>query len=489
MHEVMDTKTAGLGKLTIDRSQRPTRSGGGRLVLLILALIVCAALAATAWWYYRTTGSAIAASLSPQTIDVTLLRIERPRTDTGPVVLVATGKIVSDRKVNVATKVSGQIVEMNVEQGDHVEQGQVLARIEEIAYRAARDESAANVERFRHEIARAESDHARALAAVAQAQADLDLARRDYERLSRLYNAQQASEKEYLDAKDKYQRAEAALKVARAAVGVAAAAVDSAKAQVAASEAALRLVQKRLDDCAIRAPISGVILERNAQVGDFLAAEGGRGANANAQLVAIADMTRLRVEIDISERDIGRIHRGQPARITPDANRQHAYDGHVMWIDPKGDYAKATVQVKVRIHDPGPDLRIDGSAKVEFLGGGAADSTAPGRSPASQPGAQTSPATASDHQGAAATGSQSSAALWLPKSAVKMPAGSGTGTVFTVRDDHAQAHTVKIGVRGDKQVQILGGIEPGWEIIRDGLDKIEDGTPVRVVRRTTAAES
>src|SRR5690606_8225607 len=121
-------------------------------------------------------------------------------------------------------------------------------------------------------------------------------------------------------------------------------ALNEARAQVEQSQAALDWAEKVLRDCDVLAPIAGVVLERNVEVGDFVAAEGGLGANANAQFGTIADMTKLRVEVDISELDIARLRKGMRCRITPDAYKDRRYPGYIMWIDPGANYSKATVQ-------------------------------------------------------------------------------------------------------------------------------------------------
>lgn len=448
-----EERVAGLGRLAIDRAQRPRHSRRPWVLVLALLAAVAALAAGGGWWYYRTTGVNIAAALTRRPVRVTLAAVPRqPQTRQAPVVLLATGRIVSDRKVNVATKVSGQIVELNVEQGDHVEQDQVLARIEDVIYRAQRDEAAAIVSGNKLAVARAETEHVRAAASVTEARADLELEQRNYQRLERLRGGGQASDFEFLNARNRYQAAAAALEVAQAAEASTLTAIELARSELAASESVLRIAQKRLDDCAIVAPIAGVILERNAQVGDFLAFEGGRGANANAQLVSIADMSLLRVEIDVTERDVHRLYAGQRARITPDANPAHVYDGSLMWIDPLGNYAKATVQVKVRIENPGPDLRVEGSAKVEFLG--ATEETA---SDGDKPPVQ-----------------------WLPKSMLKLTPGSDEALVFSVIKGRAAAHPVRIGARSDTAVEVLSGVYPGMELIAEGLAEIEDGAPVEV---------
>lgn len=454
MSETAQRDISALSKLAIRREQRP--SGASRAWVLFGAILVllAAVVAGGAYWYYRTTGLNIIAALAQKPVEVSLFTVPRQETAAPAVALVANGKIVSDRQVNVATKVSGQLVELHFEQGDRVEKDQVLARVEDVIYRAQRDEAAATVERRKADVLRSAAELERARAALQQAAANLEFEQRNYERLRGLREADRASDLEVSDAKDRYLAAAAAAEMARATIGSAEAAVQMARADLSATEATLRLLQKRLDDCDIRAPIAGVILERNAQVGDFVAAEGGRGAQANAQLARVADMRLLRVEIDVSERDVGRIRAGQPAKVTPDADKAATYDGHVMWVDPIGNYAKATVQVKVRIENPGPELRVEGSARVEFLNPASVTSAPAGV--AAQP------------------------AVWLPKAAVKLAAGSPDGVVFTVLGDKAVANAVKIGARTDNSVEVLSGVYPGMQIVAENAEKLSDGAPLRV---------
>lgn len=439
-----------LERLRIDKNQRPVTTGRPWLPVALISLVVLCIAGGGAYWYYRTTGVNIVAAMSEKPIDVRTYTIPRSQTnDQGEVVLVANGKIVSDVRVNVATKVSGQITDLYIEQGDTVEKGQVLARIETDVYEAQRDQAKAGVEQLRRTITQTKANHKRDLAAVDEARSDYEWRKYNYDRLKNLAERHQASDVELTEARLTLEGAAAALSKADATAKSTESAITVMEAELEASDAALRLQQKRLDDCAIRAPVSGVILERNAQVGDFLAAEGGLGANANAQLVSIADMTLLRVEIDVSERDIHRLHANQRARITPDAYQSDVFDGHVMWIDPIGDYARAIVQVKVRIENPKPELRIEGSAKVEFL---AARSKTPT--------------------------TQSADRFWLPLETVKIPPGNDSPLVFTIINDRAVATPVTIGMRTAKTVEVISGVYPGMEIIADHLDQIKDGTLV-----------
>jgi len=322
-----------------------------------------------------------------------------------PPVLTATGKIVSDHKVQVVTKVSGQIVALFFEQGDRVEKDQLLARIEDVTYRARRDEAAAQ---------------------LAKSRARLEYQKISFVRTERLYQQGSAPDIEYADAKRGLKEAEA---------------------QVAAEEAALEYGQKLLDYCEVTAPIAGVVLERNVEVGDVVAAEGGRGANANAQFASIADMSKLRVEVDISELDIDRIRQVKSCTIVPDAYKDRRYEGHVLWIDPGADYSKATVQVKVRIKDPDDRLRVEGSAQVTFL-----------------PEVET-----------AVAATQTGPILWIPASACLPDPSGQTATVFMALDGRLRRSTVSIGRRVGGQVEVTQGLREGQSIAADGLANLADG--------------
>ena len=317
-----------LRSLTIPREQRPksrTALGTRRPRSAAVVLVLLLGLAAYVAWDKFGAQLPRLKPAASQPAPTRLVKVQPyPAGDTSPT-LTATGKIVSDHHVDVATKVSGQIVALYFEQGDRVERGQLLARIEDVLPRARRDEAAANLDR-----ARAEREYQRI----------------NFDRVESLARLGQASEIELAEARRAH---------------------DAAEALVAASEATLAYNEKVLRDCQVEAPISGVILERNVEVGDFVSAEGGRGAMANAQIGSIADMEKLRVEVDVNELDVGRLRPDMPCVIIPDAHKDRHFHGRIMWIDPGANYAKATVQVKVRIDDPDDVLRVEGAAQVQFL--------------------------------------------------------------------------------------------------------------------------
>lgn len=408
-----------LRSLSIPREQRPVdrqAKGATRSRPLLITVLVLLVLGLAGYIGWKEFGLRLAA-LNPMTApaaDVRLLKVvlQRPADAAAPL-LTATGKIVSDHRVQVSTKVSGQIVKLFFEQGDRVEQGQLLAEIEEENYRALRDEAAANLEKSR---------------------ATLAFQKINFDRVSRLIEQQRASDIEYADARRGF---------------------EETQALVTANEANLAYADKLLRDCRVLAPIAGVILERNVEVGDFVAAEGGRGAMANSQFTTIADMTKLRVEVDVSELDIARLRTEMPCVVVPDAYKDRRYHGHVMWLDPGANYAKATVQVKVRIDDPDDYLRVEGAAQVQFLSG--RPSTAPS---------------------AAATTAEAPR-IWIPSAACQPDAAGSTARVFVVADRRLKAATVTLGRREGDRVEIVSGLTEGQEIAADGLDRLHDGQPLK----------
>ncbi len=402
-----------LRSLSIPKEQRPTsspKSGAAASYARPLRWLVgLIALGVVGWLgYLGVQRIGPLGEASAQASEIRLVTVS-VRDETQPMpVLTATGKIVADHKVLVNTKVSGQIVELQFEQGDRVTEGQVLARIEDVIYEAQRDQAAAQLE---------------------QARANLRYQEINFGRIQKLREANAAPEIEFAEAQRDF---------------------DESQARVTAAEANLRWAQKALTDCAVLAPIAGVILERNVEVGDFVAAEGGRGAIANAQLCTIADMTRLRVEVDISELDIARIRQDLVCTIIPDAYKDRRYRGHVLWLDPGANYSKATVQVKVRIDEPDDFLRVEGSAQVAFLAdAGNAD------------------------------GSTSGSSIWIPSSACQRDASGNGARVFVAESGRLRATAIQTGRQVGNQVEVIGGLSPGQSIVVDGLDKLSDGQRLR----------
>lgn len=238
--------------------------------------------------------------------------------------LNASGYIVPQRKAAVASKITGQLIALHVEEGSRVKKNSVLARLESADVSALRKQAVANIE---------------------QANAELTDAMIAYNRAGELIKQGYISRADFDSANARYKKATAA---------------------VAASQAALQSADASLEYTLIRAPFDAVVLTKNADIGDIVTPLGA-AANAKASVVTLADMASLQVEVDVSESNINKITIGQPCDIQLDALPDMRFRGRVHMIVPTADRSKATVMVKVRFVDRDQRILPEMSAKVAFL--------------------------------------------------------------------------------------------------------------------------
>lgn len=253
-------------------------------------------------------------------------------------VLNATGYVIPQTKADIASKATGRLEKLELEEGSPVKAGQIIARLESQDMVAALNEAAANVGVARTELAKAEAE-------LKESNFSLERAR---QLLAKRYVS-----RELFDAA-----------VARQAK--AAASVDNAWARIAAAEAARRAAEVAVDYTLIRAPFDGVILKKHADVGDVVAPFAATTQSKGA-VVSIADLRTLEVEADVSESSLYKVTATQPCEIQLDAVPNTRFPGEVHRIMPTVDKTKATVQVKVRFLTQDPRILPDMSAKVAFL--------------------------------------------------------------------------------------------------------------------------
>lgn len=318
-----------LSKLKIDSSAKKSVAGGrkkkpfliaGVLVLLVAGFVL-----------YRL--GVIAPSA---TVDVTTVSMIYPAQSLS--VLNASGYIVAQRKAAVASKVTGRLTQLLVEEGSRVRKGQILARMESGDVAAMKEQGTANL--------------ANAQAMLKQTLVERDHAAQENERYQKLIAGGYVAQSDYDMIHTRYLRSLEAVKAAQAAVESAGAALSHAEVN--------------LDYTLIRAPFDGVVLTKNADVGDIVTPLSASAAS-KAAVVTLADMDSLQVEVDVSETSITLIQVGQPCDIQLDALADRRFRGEVHAIVPTVDRSKATVLVKVRFHDKDPRMLPDMSAKVSFL--------------------------------------------------------------------------------------------------------------------------
>lgn len=296
-----------------EEEEKPSSSGWIKSIVILLLLIATAGTG-----YYLYSGP-----LKPA-IQVEIAAVTSVYPSQANSVLTASGYVVAQRKADVASKATGRLEQLDVEEGTVVKQGQVLGRLEN------RDVAAA--------LAQSQADLAVAKATLWEAETDI-------ERKKSLVEKELVSKSEYDLALAQYRRAEA---------------------QVHSAEARVNSSQIEFENTFVRAPFDGTVLTKNADVGEIVAPFGSAG-NSRGTVVSMADMSSLQVEADVSESNIERVSVKQPCEITLDAFPEKRYRGEVHMIVPTADRAKATVLTKVRFLDQDDRVLPEMSAKVTFL--------------------------------------------------------------------------------------------------------------------------
>jgi HlyD family secretion protein len=316
----MATKDADLSSLRIDRTSRgssqPRRSRP--IAKIIIWSLVILALAGSGFFLKQLFSPAV---------EVQLVTASLTSPSQASAVLTASGYVVARRKAAVASKGTGTLVFLGVDEGDRVKKGQIIARLDD-------SDVAATLQRARENLKLAE--------------ADLYEAQKNLERLRVLVKQEMIAQADYDVAEARYKRVVASIEVAKFGVKEAQVAVDNTR---------------------IIAPFDGTVLKKNADVGEIVAPLAG-AASSKAAVVTIADMGSLEVEADVSEANITRVLPEQGCEITLDAYPQQRYPGYVSKIVPTADRAKATVLVKIKFREYDRRVLPEMSAKVTFLAAG-----------------------------------------------------------------------------------------------------------------------
>jgi RND family efflux transporter MFP subunit len=397
---------ADLEKLRIRKpAAQPAGRRGRRIVwaLLLSGLLAAAAVAYQTGW------------LSPA-VEVQTAAVQKVFPAQTFTLLNASGYVVADRKSAVASKLTGRIVHLGVEEGSRVRAGEVIAKLESRDAAAARDRAAQNVQVARHNLE--------------QARAELENASRDYERKRALVERGTI-------ARSVFDTAEARFRTARAAV-------EALTAAGHAAQAALREAEILLDYTNIRAPFDAVVLTKNADVGDIVTPLAAT-ADAKAAVVTVADMGSLIAQVDVSESTIAQVRVGQPCEIRLDAYPDVRFPGRVHMILPTADRAKASVTVKVAFRELDPAVLPEMSVKVAFLA----------REPAAD---------------------EQTAFTAVPAAAVH--GGPGAERVFIVAGDRLTATPVSLGRRAGSLVELLQGPAVGTRVAIGPAERLRDGLRV-----------
>jgi HlyD family secretion protein len=437
---------AGLKGLRIDRSnQRGSTKGKLRPVLLSMVLL---GLLAGGWFVYtRLTAATV----------VETLRVRVNSTSSigaGETILNATGYIVAAHKTELASKVSGRVAWIGVEKGDRVKQGQELVRLENEEFRARLLEAEGQLNSLKAKLAALENgsrpeETARSQAELEQVRADLENARLSLNRTRAMVEQGILAQQVLDDAKARYDAQAARFSsfeksYALTRIGPRREEIQAMRAQVQQAEGSRAFAQSQLENTVIRAPISGVILERNVERGEFVTTGFASDRGAKGYVVSLADLGDLQVELDVNQNDFAKLGATQPAIVKTDAYPDRKYQGVIAEISPEANRQKATVQVKVKVLNPDEFLRPEMNASVAFQ-----SSDKPAQTDETKP------------------------ALIVPAAAVR------DGAVFIVAEGKALRRTVQIFDTSSQGVTISSGLIGGEDIIVNPPAELKDGQRVR----------
>ena len=317
-----------LSKLKIDKSTKAFQPAKRRRYLLWIFAVLIIALAG-----FLYSNGIITPAIPVEVVTISQMYPSQVLSQ-----LNASGYVVAQRKAAVASKITGRLVSLSVEEGSRVKEGQVIAQLENEDALAARDQAEANLN-----LARANLESAKA---------QLEEASKTYHRYGQLVTGGYIARSAYDAAEAAYQRAEAGVVAAEASVRAGVAALQSAKVAV--------------DYALIKAPFDAVVLTKNADIGDIVTPLGA-AANVQSSVVTIADLGSLQVEADVSETNLGLVKVGQPCEIVLDALPESRFKGVIHAIVPTVDRSKATIMVKVRFIDKDPRILPEMRTKVSFL--------------------------------------------------------------------------------------------------------------------------
>ena len=417
------TPTADLSKLRINRDDPPpaVKRALGRVIWLVAAAVLIIAVFAV----IGRRGAAV-----PVQVVTVSTTAGGPGAggggSGGSVAVVANGYVVARTKAAVSAKIPGRLAMLNVSEGSRVEKGDVIARLENADYAAA--------------VAQAKAELASAMATLIELAADNDQTRREFERVRDIHaqNPNLVSAQEVENAQSRSKQA--------------AARVKAQEARANSAEAGVQMAQANLENTYIRAPFTGTVLRKEAEVGEVVAPSVGGGLTRGA-VVTMADLATLEVEVDVNEAYIARISNGQQARITLDAYPDTAFRGAVRQVVPTADRQRATVQVKVSIVDRDPRILTEMGAKVEFL-------QAPRPEPAGAPQAGERPR------------------IIVPAEAVRSQ--NGRNVVWMVRDGRLQSRDVDAGPVSGNFREIRSGLSGGEQLLVAGVETPREGQRVKV---------
>lgn len=405
----MSDKTDLLDKLRLDRETRP-RQKKNKLLWPAAALTVLV----------LAGGGAFVATRADPAVSVGYAVARAPEGGKSASLLDASGYVVARRQATVAAKITARVVEIDIEEGQHVARDQIMGKLDDSNIRAAL---------------------LQAQAQLRQAEANLSAARTAFADETPIFKRQQElNAKGWVATADldeeraKYNADQEAVKVAEQSLNVA--------------KAALEVGQRNEDDTIVRAPFDGIVTVKAAQPGEMVSPISAGGGFTRTGIGTMVDMDSIEVEVDVGESFIDRVRPNQPCEVRLNAYPDQAIPAYVIAIIPTADRSKATVKVRVGFRQKDERILPEMGARVAFLSANDAGKK------------QAAPA-----------------GLLVPAAAVQ---GLGeNAVVFVVKGDKVERRAVKLGAKSGNDQTVIAGLTAGETVATGDLAKLTDGTKVK----------
>jgi RND family efflux transporter MFP subunit len=336
--------------------------------------------------------------------------------------LNASGYVTPRRRATIAAKITGRVTGVFFDEGTHVSEGQLLATLDDSDARKALDS--------------AKADYDASKAAIADYEVQLKNAQIQLHRAEQLQSAGVQTQEQ--------------LDNARTTADSLRAKIALAQSQVTSSEARIQQAQQAVDNCTIRSPYTGIVVSKDAQVGEMVSPNSAGGGFTRTGIATIVDMNSNEIEVDVNESYISRVQPGQPVTAILDAYPDWEIPSRVRTIIPSADRQKATVKVRVSFLKLDPRILPDMGIKVTFLG--AEQKKEPGAAPV----------------------------ILIPKSAIRDD--NGKKIVFLLKNDKAERRAVTLGGDRGSDTEVIAGVTAGDTLVVKGPGNLRDGQSVEIKR-------
>jgi len=399
-----------LGSLRIEDRHRSGSTWGKRLAIFFGLLVVLSGLSGAVFTFWN------------QKPVVEVAVVQKSANNGGREALLnASGYVTPRRRATIAAKITGRVTGVFFDEGTHVAENQLLATLDDSDARKA--------------LNAARADYEASKAAIADFEVQLKNARIQLHRAEQLQNAGVQTQEQLDNARTNADSLQAKIALAQS--------------QVVSADTRIQEAQQAVDNCTIRAPYAGIVVSKDAQVGEMVSPVSAGGGFTRTGIATIVDMNSNEIEVDVNESYISRVQDGQPVTAILDAYPDWEIPSRVRTIIPSADRQKATVKVRISFLKLDPRILPDMGIKVTFLG--------------------------AEQKKAAGT---NAATILIPKSAVHEE--NGQKIVFLVKDDKTERRAVTLGANRGSDTEVIAGVGIGDTVVVKGPENLRDGQSVAI---------